>query len=112
SDVCSSDLFEMPLISVRAIKFDQRQFNFRMSREERLFVSSGTKTCEQVVIDKTNSGIEQRAIARRPIIRNRALYHVADVVELVAPSLCFGRHELLCAIRNIVRIQISVGLLH
>ena len=101
----------MPLISGRAIKFDQRQFNFRMSREERLLVSPGTKTCKQVVIDKANSGIEQCAIARRPIIRNRALYHVADVVELVAPSLCFRRHALLCAIRNIVRIQISVGLL-
>src|SRR5258705_5427821 len=90
--------FEMPLISGSAIKFDQRQFNFRMSREERLLVSSGTKTCKQVVIDKANSGIEQRAIAGRPIIRNRALYHVADVVELVPPSLCFRCHALLCAI--------------
>src|SRR6266403_2078967 len=101
----------MPLISGRTIKLDQRQFNFRMSGEERLLVRSGTKTCKQVVIDKANSGVEQSAIARRPIIRNRTLYHVAEVVELVAPSLSFRHHALLCAIRNIVGIQISVGFL-
>src|SRR4029077_15772644 len=64
---------EVTLVSCRAVKLDERQFNLRMPGENRFFIGPRAKIGQKVAIDETDTGIEQRAIARRAIKRNRAL---------------------------------------
>src|SRR3984885_3253463 len=59
-----------------------------------------------------NSGIEQPAIAGRPIVSDSTLQHVPDVVELVTGRLRLRKHSQRLAIILIVSIQVAAGFLN
>ncbi len=58
-----------------------------MTGENWFLIGSRAEIGQQVFVDEANAGVQQRAIAGRAIVRNRALNHVADVVKFMAPSL-------------------------
>src|SRR2546423_14315887 len=82
-----------------------------MAGKERFLVRSRTKIGEQKFIDETNSRVEQRAVARRAVIGDRALQKMSDIVEFVTPLLRSGIHALRGVLANVVGVEIAVGFL-
>src|SRR6516164_10086334 len=77
----------MTFVPRGAIQFNQRKLDFRMTGEDRFFVRPRTEIRKQKAIDKTDSGVQQSAVACCAVIGNRTLKKVPDVVQLMAPSL-------------------------
>src|SRR5438132_5210640 len=102
----------MTLVSGRAVKLDKRQFNFWMPGKDWLFIASLAKIGQQVAVDEVNAGVQQGAVASRAIKRNRALDHVAEVVEFMAPPLHVRCHAILRPLTNVVRIEVAARFLN
>src|SRR5215472_8889256 len=104
--------FEMTFVPRGAIQFNQSKLDFRMTGEDRLFVRPETEIRKQKAVDKTDSGVQEGAIACCAVIGNRTLKKVAEVVQLMAPSLNFRGHAILSAVTNVIGVQVSAGLLN
>src|SRR6266513_1807096 len=102
----------MTLVSGRAVKLDKRQFNFWMPGKDWLFIGSLAKRGQQVAVDEGNAGVKQGAVPSRTITRNRALDHVAEVVEFMAPPLHVRCHAILRPLTNVVGIEIAARFLN
>ena len=83
-----------------------------MTRKNRLLIGSRTEIGQQIFVHEANSSVQQRAVAGRAIVRNRALNHVAQVVHFMPPSLDLGRHAIFRVVSHVVGVQIAVGFLH
>src|SRR5207249_11512428 len=102
---------KLPLVGGNAIQLDQRQFHFRMAGEQRFLVRARTEIRKQEVIYKTDARVEQSAIVGGAVVSDSALQEVTHVVKFVAPLLGSRLHSLRSMVADVIRVQVSVGLL-
>ena len=95
---------QMPLVAGHPVQLDQRQFHLRMPGHQRLFTRFWSIRRNQKLVHKTNSRIQQRAVACRAIIRSRTLQKVAYAIKFMAPLLRPRRHTIRGALANVVGV--------
>src|ERR1700733_9188442 len=101
---------ELTLIAGNAIEFNQSHLNFGMTRNNGL-LRRWTVIHNEEIVHEANAGIEQTAIACRPIVSNRTLQHVSNVVQLMARRLRRWKHSQRFPVILIIGVQIATGLL-
>ncbi len=101
---------ELPFVARDPVQLNQRQFNFRMPRNNRL-LGRGTVVGQEKVVHEADARVEQLAVASSPIVSNCALQHVTDVVEFVSGGLGWCEHAQRFAIVLVVGVEVSAGLL-
>ena len=101
---------QLSLVPGDAVQLNQTHFDFRMPRYDGLS-RGGSVIGNEEVVDKADSGIQQPAIPGCPIVCNRALEHVPDVVQLVPRRLGLRKHSQRLAIILVVGVQIPAGFL-
>src|ERR1700676_2092151 len=82
-----------------------------MPGEQRLLVRARTEFRPQELVYKAQARIQQRAVAGRTVISDRALEQMPDTVKLVAMLLRLWFHALGGMVQHVVRVQVTVRLL-
>ena len=82
-----------------------------MAGDDWLF-GSRTVVRKKKVVNEPDARIEKLAVPGRPIISDRSLQHVPDVVELMAGGLRLRRHPQRFVIVHVVGVQVTTRLLN
>ena len=101
---------QLTLVPGDTIKLDQRQLDLRMPGNDRLFWG-GPVIRHQEVVDETDAGVEQFAVAGRPVVCNRSLQHVSDVIKFVPGRLRFREHSLRLVSIHVIGVEIAARFL-
>ena len=98
-------------LACRAIEFDQRHFNFRMSGNDGLLICAGAKICQHEIFHHAGACIHERGVTGPPIVGDCTLDHVAETVHFVPDFLIVLSHPQRRAVALVVGVQISIRLL-
>ncbi len=82
-----------------------------MPGHNRLLVRLRPEVRQDEIIHHLLSRVHQRRIAGRAIVRNRALQHVPQAIQLVPPYLLGNRHPHRFAVALVIRVDVTIRLL-